>query len=315
MMLLTTLPALASVTLTATLAAWLRAWCAGKVELHEVVQHVEDAVTELAGHEHMVLESSRSGGEDPAVDTYAEPLRPALLSFDGAETDDIRLLLPTPGDTRGLPRYTAASPLSVKAFVGAAIDAGCAVVYNSQDQGSLIGIVPTPIPGRMVSWDRFVLPSQLEPSAPVVLPGWATPPETMTAADADAALIAALHATTAVLDQLELTAQQTDYHEQLSALRRDGGRGPHLPPGYSSRQRLRLARAGMVLGIAELATADTHAGAVDGHQIVARAAALREIAAAARATYTATVNAAMDTDHRALRSRNDSATCDRERLP
>ncbi|MGH3544838.1 MAG: hypothetical protein ACRDPW_02765, partial [Mycobacteriales bacterium] len=227
-------------------------------------------------------------------DGYAEPLGLALRSFAGTPADDIALLLPAPGDTRGLPSYTAASPEPVKAFVAAAVEAGCAVVHTSRSDGTLTGLIVAPIPGRMVAWNRFVLPPQPVPNpATVRLPAWASPPETMTPADADSALITALHDATAILDRLELAAGREELREQLAALRHDGGHSPHLPPGFSSRQRLRLARAGLVLGIAELATADTDGGAVDNHQIVVRAAALREITAAARAAYTATINAPM----------------------
>jgi|GEM_PF-566895 len=292
-MLLTAVPVLARVTLAATMTAWLRSWRAGHVTLDEVLHHVEGAVGELGDHDHMVLGSAQASFGDSTTDGYAEPLALALRSFEGATADEIQLLLPTPGDTRGLPGCTATSPEPVKAFVTAAVEAGCVVLLTAPGDGTLTGLVVTPISGRMVAWHRFVLPAQ--PAATLAstrLPSWALSPQaTMTPADADAALVAALHDVTSTLDQLELSAQRADRGEQLAALRRDGARGPRLPPGYSSRQRLRLARAGMVLGIAELAAADTDAGAVDAHQIVARAAALREITAAARAAYTATVNA------------------------
>ncbi len=296
----TILPTLTRVTLTATLAVWLRAWCARKVELDEVVRHIEGAIAELADHDHMVLDSSRAALDDPITAGAAEPLPLVLRGFDGAAADDIRLLLPAPGDTRGLPHYTATSPQPVKAFVAAAVEAGCAVLHTSPNGGTLTGLVVSPVPGRMVAWHRFVLPRQPDPSpASIKLPEWASPPpEAMTPADADTALISALHNATAALDQLELSAQRADHNEQLSALRREGAHGLQLPPGYSSRQRLRLARASMVLGIAELAGASTDAGAVNGYQIAGRAAALREIGAAARAAYTATVNAPVNTRQR-----------------
>ncbi|HEX3732571.1 MAG TPA: hypothetical protein VHU91_06605 [Mycobacteriales bacterium] len=307
-MLLDATPTLARVTLSATLTAWLRAWRAGLAEQGEVIAHVEASVSELTGHDHVV----RQPAEDERSEEHAEPLELMLEAWGSAGVEDIRLVLPTPGDTRGLPAYSAAAPPETGNFVTAAVDAGCAVIcaiggiapgpdlrspgHVTDDEARLVGLIPEPIPGRMVAWRRYELTAAAEP-VPTArdLPSWATPPlDAINPADAGAALVDELHDVTDLLGRLELAPSEPVQAERLAALRRQGIPGAQLPPGYSQRNRLRLARAGMVLGIAELAQQDSFGGAIDSHQALARTAALRSIANAARRSYTAAINAPLE---------------------
>ncbi|MGH3428051.1 MAG: hypothetical protein ACRD3Q_05660 [Terriglobales bacterium] len=306
-MLLDTTPTLARVTLSAMLTAWLRAWRSGFVEQGEVITHIAASVSELTGHDHVVRQSAG----DELSEGHAESLELMLEAWVTAGVEDIRLVLPAPGDTRGLPAYSAAAPGETGNFVTAAVDAGCAVICaiggtvpsanprfpgHAAGGARLVGLIPEPIPGRMVIWRRYELSAAAEP-VPTArdLPSWATPPlDPINPADAGAALVGELHDVTDLLGRLELAPSAQVQVEQLAVLRRQGIPGAQLPPGYSQRNRLRLASAGMVLGIAELAQRDSSGGAIDSHQALARTAALRSIADTARQSYTAAINAPLE---------------------
>ncbi len=289
--------ALTRVTFSATMTAWVRAWRASLVGLGEVVAHIERSVAQLAEHEHMVTNTAST---DQLLTQHAEPLIQALGALDSAQPDHIRLVLPTPGDTRGLPTYSASAPPIARRFISAAVDSGCAVVWAASSIAPLLGLVVDPVPGRMVTWHRFLMPATTATLVtPSRLPSWANPPiDTVTPSEADTELVETLHAATALLDRLEIGRMQPEQAEQLGVLRRGGTNSPTLPPGYTARHRLRLSRATAVLGIAEIASLDQAGGGVSSHDMVARAAALRSITTAARHVYTATINSPLETTAR-----------------
>jgi hypothetical protein len=111
-------PATGAATLTARrstrFVAWVRAWRAGIVPFDELAD-------EIAGdEEHLVAD---------APGTWTDvPLRTGLPVFAKLHPDDIRLVLPAPGDPRGLP--------GPGEFTGAALLAGEAVVTPE------LGLVP-----------------------------------------------------------------------------------------------------------------------------------------------------------------------------
>src|SRR4051794_34932071 len=95
-------------------ATWARAWRAGTVSY-------DDVADETAGdEEHLVAD---------APDTWTDiPLREAVRALSKLHPDEIRLVLPVPGDPRGLP---GPGP-----FTGAALITGEGVVAG------LLGLVP-----------------------------------------------------------------------------------------------------------------------------------------------------------------------------
>ena len=297
-------PTLARVKVSATLASWLRAWRTGLIERADVMAHVEASLTELIGHDHMVIDGEMLDA-DGTDELRATPLNLALEEFVHATADQIQLVLPAPGDIRGLPSSNANSPPALRQFVALAMDTGCALLYTAaeenpiRDNPTAFGLVVEPLATRMVAWHRFALPVSDPaplPGTAIELPSWAIPPrDPATPADTDSSLIEELHEATAILDRLDLAPDTTGRTEALAELRRMGTHGVELPPGYSQRDRLRLARAGMVLGITEIAAGDHDGGAVDSHQTVERDRALRRISAAARRAYAATVNVRLDT--------------------
>src|SRR5262245_40910902 len=96
------------------LVAWARAWRAGTVSLDDVAAETE------AGEEHLVAD---------APGTWTDvPLREALGALSKVPPDTLRLVLPVPGDPRGLP---GPGP-----FTAAALEVGEAVVAGD------VGLVP-----------------------------------------------------------------------------------------------------------------------------------------------------------------------------
>src|SRR5215472_15902793 len=94
--------------------AWARAWRAGTVSYDDVADETE------AGEEHLVSD---------APGTWTDiPLRQAIGNLSKLPPDAIRLVLPVPGDPRGLP--------GPGLFTGAALDAGEGVIAGE------LGLVP-----------------------------------------------------------------------------------------------------------------------------------------------------------------------------
>ncbi|GAB3863072.1 hypothetical protein GCM10029963_70830 [Micromonospora andamanensis] len=179
--------------------AWVRAWRAGLVPFDEVADAV--AGTE----EHLVAD---------APGTWTDvPLREALPTLAKLSPDEIRLVLPAPGDPRGLP--------GPGDFAGAALLAGEAVIAGA------LGLIPevrvhTSGSGdtfETVLWRVHPLPANA-PAACLTLPG---------AAEAEAELAAALADTTAALTRLDVAQWRPELAGALEALRRPDGT-TDLPP-------------------------------------------------------------------------------------
>ncbi|RQW86534.1 hypothetical protein DKL51_27530, partial [Micromonospora globispora] len=148
------LPATGAATLaprrSSRFVAWVRAWRAGLVPFDEVAD-------EIAGdEEHMVAD---------APGTWTDvPLRDALPALAKLTPDQIRLVLPAPGDPRGLP--------GPGDFAGAALLAGEAVIASG------LGLIPevrTHTSGsgmtfETVLWRVYPLPTDA-PAASLATPG------------------------------------------------------------------------------------------------------------------------------------------------
>jgi hypothetical protein len=256
---------------SATLAAWARAWRAGFVSYDEVLDAVrgDDA-------EHLV------DGVPPAVGPAS--LADGLAAFSRLGPDEIWLVLPSPGDPRGLP---GPGP-----FGDAALAAGEGVLCGQ------LGLVPevtvhTSGSGdtwRTVVWRAAppVRPGPLDPARPdpLTLARRAAP----TVAEAEHDLLMALREATDVLARLDVARWRPELAGALTGLRRDADE-PDLPPGYDARCGRLLGRARTVARILELAAGDAPGGAVTAHEAAERDIALRPLATAARRAHAAAVNA------------------------
>jgi hypothetical protein len=241
------------------LVAWVRAWRAGLVPFDDVVTAVqgddeEHEVADLPGHVHAV------------------PLRTALGELSGLAVDAVRLVLPAAGDPRGLP--------GPGAFSTAALAAGEGAVCGG---AGLVPAVERRVSGSGEVWHTVLWHVVPLPEAP-------RPAEVLDVAEAEHDLLDALRTATDSLLDLDVARWRPELGEALTDLRRPSARSD-LPPGYDSRAHRLLHRAELVARIVTLAGEDAPGAAVNAHEAVARDAALRPLATAARRARLAAHNA------------------------
>jgi hypothetical protein len=256
---------------SAALAAWMRSWRAGFVSYDEVLD-------EIRGYDadHLVDGLPSAGSPVSLAD--------GLATFSRLGPDDIWLVLPSPGDPRGLP---GPGP-----FTDAALSAGEGVLCGAT---GLVPEVETRLSGSGDVWRTVIWRTPpLTGSAP--LTGGGPDPLTLarrgapTVAEADHDLLMALREATDVLRELDVARWRPELAAALTDLRRESDdRG--LPPGYDARCGRLVGRAGTVSRILALAAADAPGGAVSAFEAAERDAALRPLATAARRAHAAAVNA------------------------
>lgn len=258
-------PAAHAATLTvrrsARFVAWVRAWRAGLVPY-------DDVADEIAGdEEHMVSDAPGTWTDVPLAQGIA-----ALSKF---HPDEIRLVLPAPGDPRGLP---GPGP-----FTGAALVAGEGVVAPG------LGLIPevrshtsgSGMTFETVLWRCYPLP---EITPPVV--------DQLSPAEAEAELSQALVEATRELAKLDIAQWRPELAGALAALRRPDN-GTDLPPGYDPRARRLYARANVLDRVLALAEHVAPGGAVNGYEAQKRDAALRPLFGSCRQALMAACNAPM----------------------
>ncbi len=241
------------------LAAWARAWIAGLVSLDQVV----DAVT-AGDAPHTV--TGLPGFEDDAV-----ALLDLLVRWRRSDTPP-QLMLPVPGDVRGLPGPAA--------FRAAALEVGEAVA--AADTGAVPRVVehaPSSAPPS-VSWQAFAT----EPP----------PLDHLTVREAQYELTTAVRDCADALTEAQVGGARPDVAAGLGGARRAGER-PNLPPGHPSPAVALLAQAERLQAVLDLVLDDPLGGAVDQHGIAARTAALRPLATAVRRARVAAFNAPLAT--------------------
>jgi len=252
---------------SAVLAAWMRSWRAGFVSYDEVLDEVRGADAE-----HLV---------DRTV--HAVSLAEGLAAYSRLDPDDIWLVLPSPGDPRGLP---GPGP-----FTDAALAAGEGVLCGT---GGLVPDITMHTSGSGDMWTTVTWrPTPLARSnAPVV----GADPRAIarrgapTVAEADHDLLMALREATDVLQRLDVARWRPELAAALGGLRRDA-EDPALPPGYDTRCARLAGRATTVTRILALATIDAPGGAVTAFEAAERDTALRPLATAARRAHAAAINA------------------------
>jgi hypothetical protein len=238
--------------------AWARAWRAGLVPF-------DDAAAEIAGdEEHLVAD---------APGTWTDvPLSEGITALSKLHPDEIRLVLPAPGDPRGLP--------GPGQFTGAALVTGEAVVAGG------LGLVPEVRSHTSGSGDTF----ETVLWRVYGLPDTGRTYDEPNAAEAEAELSAALADATRALAKLDVAQWRPELAGALAALRRPDN-GTDLPPGYDPRARRLYARASVLDRVLALAEHAAPGGAVTGFEARQRDAALRPLLIACRRALVASCNA------------------------
>jgi hypothetical protein len=245
---------------SARFVTWARAWRAGTVSYDDVADETE------RDEEHLVADAPGSWTDIP--------LREAVKALAKMDPDEIRLVLPVPGDPYGLPEP---GPFSANA-----LDVGEGVVAGR------LGMVPrvrTHTSGsgdtfEIVVWQAYPLAQDLGPNV-------------SSAAEAEAELTAALADATSTLTRLDVAAWRPELSGALAALRKPDN-GTDLPPGFSPRARRLFARASVLDRMLALAAEVAPGGAINGYEAQQRDAALRPLTVACRRALVAACNSPLE---------------------
>jgi hypothetical protein len=232
-------------------AAWATAWLAGRSSYDEAL----DALLGDAAHR-----LSGLPGTPEAV-----PLGWALTALRGLGERRFRLVLPVPGDVRGLPRVPGLS--------AAALEAGQAAV------GDRLALVPEAMGPEAVAWTAFAL----DDAAPL------PPPVEGSLRAVSGQLDLAVGDAARTLAGLDLARWHPEVPALLAGLARPAP-APGLPPDTDPLALSVLGRAQRLARVLDLAMADAPGGAVNHAQAARRDEALRPLADAVREAVTAAYN-------------------------
>jgi hypothetical protein len=254
-------PAARAATLTARrstrFVTWVRSWRAGLVPYDEAAAEIAD------DEEHLAAD---------APGTWTEvPLREVLPLFAKLHPDEIRVVLPVPGDPRGLPgpgEFSGAALLAQEAVTGGGYGLVPEVRQHTSGSGDVF---------ETVLWRVYPLPDGPHDPGPGT-------------AEAEGDLNAALAEATAQLAQLDVAQWRPELAGALAALRKPDFVGD-LPPGYDARARRLYARATVLDGVLVLAGQSAPGGAVTGFEARRRDEALRPLTTACRRALAAACNA------------------------
>jgi hypothetical protein len=249
-----------AVTLTARrsarLVSWARAWRAGLVSFDEMLDSIIDD------------EEQHVDGVPGAV--HEMEMREALPAMAKLHPDEIRLVLPVPGDPRGLPGPGV--PFAERALLAGegVIAARLGLIPEERQHTSGSGVTFI-----TVLWHAFELPAA--PSAHHV-----------ELTEADSQLSVALAEATTELVRLDVAQWRPELAGALQALRKPGPESD-LPAGYQPRARRLYARACVLDRVLSLAS-QTTGGAVNTTEMRLREEALRPLATACRQALVAACN-------------------------
>lgn len=234
-----------------TVAVWATAWLTGRAAFDDVLDALhDDRAHPVAG----------LPGADGAV-----PLSTALTALRSLGETRLRLVLPVPGDVRGLP--------AVPGLAAAALDGGQAAV------GDRLALVPETAGPEVVGWTAFLLDGA--PPAP--------PPVEGSLRAVSGALDLAVTDAARTLARLDLARWHPELPALLAGL--SEARAPGLPPGHDPLALSVLGRAQRLAAVLDLAMADAPGGAVNHRQAADRDAALRPLGQAVREAVAAAYNA------------------------
>ncbi len=234
-------------------AVWATAWLTGRTSY-------DDALDALLadGSAHRV-----TGLPDSAD---AVPLGWALTALRGLGERRFRLVLPVPGDVRGVP--------TAPGLVAAALEAGQVAV------GARLALVPESAGPEVAQWTAFVLDG-VPPPPPPVEGGLRRLSGELDLAVADAAR---------TLAGLDLARWHPEVPALLAGLAKPAD-GQQLPADHEPLAVAVLGRAQRLARVLDLAMADAPGGAVNHSQAAARDVALRPLATAVREATVAAYNA------------------------
>ena len=231
-------------------AAWATAWLTGRCSFDE-------ALDALAG------DTAHSVSGLPGVEG-AVPLGTALAALRGRGERRFALVLPVPGDVRGLPRAPE--------LTAPALAAGQVAV------GDTLALVPQPLGSEMVAWTAY----------PLTTP--APPPVEGTLRAASGELDLAVGDAARTLVGLDLARWHPEVPALLAGLA-GTATVPGLPADTDPLALSVLARAQRLARVLDLAMADAPGAAVTTTQAAARDEALRPLADAVRQALTSAYNA------------------------
>jgi hypothetical protein len=236
---------------------WVRTWRAGLVPYDEVAAEIAE------DEEHLAAD---------APGTWTEvPLGEILSLFAPLHPDQVRLVLPAPGDPRGLPgpgEFTGAALVAEEAVLAGGYGLVPEVRQHTSGSGDVF---------ETVLWRVYQLPGEPVDPGPGV-------------GEAEGELNAALAAATAALARLDVAQWRPELAGALATLRRPDFAGD-LPPGYDARARRLYARAAVLDGVLALAGQSAPGGAVTGYEAQRRDEALRPLTTACRRALAAACNA------------------------
>ena len=232
-------------------AVWATAWLTGRCSYDEAL----DAVVGDTAHRVTGLP-----GTEEAV-----PLGTALSALRGLAERRFRLVLPAPGDVRGLP--------AVPGLAALALEAGQAAI------GDRLALVPEPLGPEVVQWTVF----PLDGAPPVA------PPVEGSLRAVSGALDLAVGEAARTLAGLDLARWNPEVPALLAGLGRTAP-GPALPDDHDPLAVSVLGRAQRLAAVLDLALADAPGAAVNHAQAARRDAALRPLADAVREATTAAYN-------------------------
>jgi hypothetical protein len=231
-------------------AVWSTAWLTGRTSYDEAL----DALTGETAHRVTGLPGTAE----------AVPLGWALTALRGLGERRLRLVLPVPGDLRGLPRAEGLAPL--------ALEAGQAAV------GDHVAFVPEALGPEAVTWTVF----DLTAAAPV------PPPVEGTLRSVSGELDLAVTDAARTLAGLDVARWHPEVPALLAGLATS--RAPGMPPDTDPLALSVLGRAERLARVLDIAMADAPGGAVNHAQAAARDDALRPLADAVRHATTAAFN-------------------------
>jgi hypothetical protein len=233
-------------------AVWATAWLAGRASYDDAL----DALLGDTAHRVTGLPGT----------TEAVPLGWALTAVRGIGERRFRLVLPVPGDVRGLPPVSGLVPL--------AVESGQAAV------GGRLALVPEALGPEAVGWTAF----PLDGAGPVA------PPVEGSLRAVSGALDLAVGDAARTLARLDVARWNPEVPSLLAGLARTTA-APELPPDHEPLAQSVLGRAQRLAAVLDLALTDAPGAAVTHSLAAPRDSALRPLADAVREAITAAFNA------------------------
>ncbi len=245
------------------MAVWSSAWLSGAAAADDVLDALQDWAEQ---HEVVTADEDLAAGLE--IPVRGEPGgAPAafLAALRRAGVDSGRLVMPVPGDVRGL-----GGP---GAFASEALRAGEAVVLGN------LGVVPervgSPLGSAILRWTVFDI-------------GQPAPPPNVPLGEAEHELTGAMRVAAGMLTELGVAKQRTGVREELQARIAERTKAS-WPVGMPQRALRVLQRAAEVSAILELAMEDEPGGALSASAALKRAEALRPLFTAVRTARCAAV--------------------------